>query len=87
MTPVIEGQTYDRVKNAGGSMDADSQTTASHFEGQGCQRRTELAQRRRLRPHHVDAAAEPIFLSMRVSWIIAGVCVVLTLYLFVLSAM
>ena len=35
MTPVIEGQTYDRVKDADGSMDADRQTRASHFEGQG----------------------------------------------------
>ena len=29
----------------------------------GCQRRTELAQRRRLPPHHVDAAAEPVLLG------------------------
>ena len=75
------------MKDAGGGMDADRQTTASHFEGQGVSDALNLAQRRRLPPHHVDAAAEPIFLSMRVFWIIAGVCVVLTLYLFVLSAL
>ena len=35
---MIEGQTYDRVKDAGGSMDADRQTKTSHFEARVCLR-------------------------------------------------
>jgi hypothetical protein len=35
VTPLAEGKTYDRVKDAGGAMDADARTRASHFGGQG----------------------------------------------------
>jgi hypothetical protein len=35
VTPLREGETYDRVMDADGSMDADARTRASHFAGQG----------------------------------------------------
>ena len=35
VTPVIEGRTYDRVKDADGSMRADGRTRADKWDGQG----------------------------------------------------
>ena len=35
VTPLRGGETYNRVRDVGGSMDADAETRATHWNGQG----------------------------------------------------